>query len=125
MNIRSLESTDLKALEEIHGKFFNKEFELPDFSNKYICALVIEDKDGIIAIGGVRAIAECVMVTDKDRSARDRREALYKMLHALVYFTKGQEYDQIHAFIQDPTWSKQLQKIDFHPTKGQALVLDI
>ena len=123
--IRSIERTDLDELEQIHSKFFKEQFDLPDFFKKYLCAFTVEDKCGIISIGGVRTIIEAVMVTNKDRSPIDRMMAIYQMLDAGKHVTRMNGYDQIYSFHQDPKWYKRLSRMGFRPPQGQPLLLDL
>jgi len=126
MNIRSLQLEDIEVIRKIHETHFKNEFEFPDFLNNFLCAFVVENEDGrIISAGGVRAIAESIIVTDKSYPIKDRRAALYQVLDASCFLTKQASFDQLHAFIQDANWLRHLQKIGFSPTKGQALVLNV
>lgn len=125
MKIRSLEPTDLELLKKIHEKHFEQEFVLPDFLDKYLCAFTVEDDDGILTIGGVRPIAEVVTVTNKDRTPKDRLDALYRVLDVSIFVAQKHDFDQLHAFVQDKRWSNRLHRNGFRPTKGQSLVLDI
>jgi hypothetical protein len=125
MIIRSLEPTDIVLLKEIHEKHWKEEFVLPDFLNKYHCVFTVEDVGGIITIGGVRPIAECVTVTNKDINPKIRLEALFKILDASMFVANTYGYDQLHAFVQDKRWANRLRKHCFKPTRGQSLVLDI
>jgi hypothetical protein len=125
MNIRSYCPSDIEELKSIHSKYFKDEFELPDFFHGFMCAFSVEDEKGLVTIGGIRPIIEVIAVTNKDRSVRVRREALYNLLQALSFVAKTQHHDQIHAFVQDKKWLGHLQKVGFNPTKGQALVLGV
>ena len=82
--IRSFDPSDLDELKRIHSLHFKDEFYLPDFMD-YICAFVVEDEQGIITFGGIRDIAECVTVTNKDRDPKDRIRALYQILDASTF----------------------------------------
>ena len=123
--IRSINANDFRQIEEIHKQFYADQFTLPDFIKNYICAFVIEDEGEILVAGGVRAIAESVIMTNKNTDIKGRREALYNMLTAVAHVTKLAEYDQVHAFIQDDKWKHHLINVGFRPTKGQALYLDL
>lgn len=126
MTIRGLELDDIEEIRAIHKRYFSSEFDFPDFLNNYLCAFVVlNDNNRIISAGGVRAIAESVIVTDLSLAIKERRAALYQVLDASCFITKNASFDQLHAFIQDKNWLRHLQKIGFSPTKGQALVLSI
>lgn len=123
MNIRPLKESDLPVIEELHKKFYEGEFDLVEIYNNSIGLFVVtDDNDKIICVGGVRPIAEAVLITDKDRSVRERRSALYRVLDASEYITKNSGFDQLHVFVQDEEWMKHLSKIHFKPTAGRSLV---
>lgn len=124
--IRSYKIEDIQEVKKIHSNHFEDEFKLPDFLDNFLCAFTTEDENGIISIGGVRTIVEAVIVTNKYRTPQERVAAIYQMLEASSFVTNKHGYDQIHAFIHDPRWSKRLQKsFGFYPTKGQSLVFDV
>ena len=122
MIIREYRPSDLEELKAIHNKYFKQEFELPNFLQNYLCAVTLEDEKGIVTIGGIRTLAEVVAVTNKDRSVRSRRAALIEMWQALNYIAAAHNYKELHAFIQDEAWLKQLLNAGFRKTKGLALV---
>lgn len=126
MLLRELKVDDTEELRKIHEKFYKHEFDYPDFFHRFICSFVVFDGDQqIISAGGVRPILESVIITNKDLSVRDRRAGLYSILNASAYFTEKSGFNEIHAFVQEPTWQKHLEKIGFKPTKGQSLVIQI
>ena len=127
MNIRSFEIYDEIAVRRIHEKHYKEEFSMPNFMNKYIAAFTIEnDNREIVSVGGIRPILESVIVTNKDLAPKERMSALCTMLEASAFIGHKHGFDQIHAFIHDPKWSRRLQKsFKFSPTKGQSLYLDI
>lgn len=124
MNIRSYETSDLEELTRIHHEHFKDEFDLPDFLD-YLCVFVVEDEKGIITFGGIRDIAECVTVTNKNRNTKDKVKALYQILHASSYTACNLGYDQLYAWSQNPQWAKRLIKTGFRPPVGQSLILDL
>lgn len=127
MIIRELHSSDLNQLRAIHARFFSDEFELPDFFNKFLCSFVVvnEEENVIITAGGVRTIAESVIITNKHISPETRREALYRMLEASAHITNSFGYEQLHAFIQNDKWKKHLEKVGFNKCKGEAVYLNV
>jgi len=125
INARAVTQYDYTKLKEIHEKFYKDEFILPDFINNYLLGFVVEEHGNIITIGGIRTIAEVILVTDKSQSVRVRRDSLLEALRVAVLTARNNKFDQIHAFIQDPKWKRHLEKVGFHETKGTALVLEI
>src|ERR1700740_1051165 len=119
--IRAITKRDLSQIEAIHKKFYGNEFPISDL-HKFICsfAVVDDETDKVITAGGIRSIAEIVIVTDKDVDIKQRRLALLQMMTAGVQTTRMAEYDQLHAFIQDQKWLRHLTRYGFRPTAGQS-----
>ena len=122
--IRTIEQSDFEELKRIWLKFYQGEFEFPDFLNKYICAFVVVHDDKIVSAGGVRTIAESVIITDKDISVRDRGEALYQILEASKFVATRSGYNYLNAFVKDDLkWRKRLLKVGFVPSEVLSLEL--
>lgn len=56
---------------------------------------------------------------------KDRREALYEMLRVSMGTIKLQNYNQLHAFVQDEVWMGHLKRAGFVETKGKSLILTV
>jgi hypothetical protein len=125
MTIRELTNTDINVLYEIWKKHYSEEFTFPNFSDHFLNAFVVEDNDRIITGGGVRLIAESILITNKDIGKLTRRDALIMTLQASQFFCKKNGFNQLHAFVQDEKWQDILEQYDFRPTVGNALVIDI
>lgn len=125
MNIRALTPYDVWKIKKIHEKHFAEEFDFPNFFENFLNAYIVESNDSIVAAGGVRPIAEAILITDKDKSVRERREALYQILAASLFTCGRLGYSQLHAFTQDKKWTEHLLNIGFHHTKGEALVIEV
>ena len=125
MIIRGMIPTDTINLERIHNWYYKSEFEFPDFFNSYLCAFTVEAGDNrIISGGGVRPIAEIVLVTDKHYSTRIRREALYRSLEASCYVAKKSGFSKLHAVTEDETWANQMIRSGFH-SRGNILAVNL
>ena len=122
--IRSISPDDLKEVRRIHALHFKHEFDFPDFMN-FICTFVVEDDQGIITVGGIRDIAECVCVTDMNRSPIDRIKALYQLLNASVFVCKQSDYDQMYVWSQNAKYTRRLMRNGFRLPQGQSLILDL
>lgn len=126
MNIRSIHQSDLCTLKRIHEEFYKEDFDFPNFLTNFLCAFTVTDNsDSLILAGGIRTIVEIIAITDQDRKPRDRADALYKLLDACEFVTRASNHNQIHAFIQDPKWSRRLKKNHFEPIMGEGLVLKL
>lgn len=125
MIIRAFEDRDKTEVKLIHETFFQGEFDLPDFNDRFLCSFVVEHNDLVVCVGGVRPIAEAIAVTNKYIDAKIRREALYQVLSASSFICKNYGYNQLHAFIQNKEWKRHLIKAGFTPCKGDALVIGV
>lgn len=124
--IRAFNEGDIDIAKKVWEDFFTEEFQFPDFL-KMLCAFVVtpEDSNYPICIGGVRTLAEVVLITDKNFSVRDRRQALYQVLSASQYVAERSGHDALHAFIQDHNWLYHLKRVGFSETKGKSLYLPL
>ena len=125
MIIRNFQDSDLEQLKIIHERYYKEEFSLNEFMGNFLGLFSAVEDNKIIAIGGVRTIAESIMVTDKSFSTRQRREALLQMLQAQTFVTNRNNYPQLHAFVQDENWKSQLINYGFKPCKGNALFIGV
>lgn len=125
MIIRNYQDNDLEQLKVIHERYYKDEFSISEFYQKFIGCFVVIENDKMICAGGVRPIAESVIVTDKSFSARQRRDALLQMLQAHTFVSNRNDFKQLHAFIQDPLWKAQLLDYGFKECKGNALVIEV
>jgi|ERR1043165_6209357 hypothetical protein len=124
--IRPLTKNNYNLIKRIYEKHYKEEFDLPDFINNFICAFNITNQnEEIISVVSVRTIAEAIVLTDKDKSLRDRAAALKEGLAACKVITYNSGYDQLHAFIQDDIWLKRLKKEGFKDCKGNAIYLNV
>jgi NAD-dependent oxidoreductase involved in siderophore biosynthesis len=124
MNIRPLEERDLQTIRYLHARYFHDEFAFPDFNDNFICKFVVENDSGIVSAGGVRLIAESVMVTDQDITAREKRDILLHALEVSKYMSSRNKFNQLHVFAQGTIWNNILRKVGFRDCKGNALVID-
>ena len=127
MIIRGFQETDIKELLRIH-KQYESEFSVEEFNtDNYTALFSVEDEKSnqLITAGGIRLIPEIVMVTDKERSTKTRREALVRSLEVSEFIARRNNYTDLHAFVQDEVWLNQLIKHDFVRTAGTSLVFRI
>ena len=128
MIIKQLDEQSFNQIKEIHNKYFSDQFDLNDlFNNKILDQIVVcDDNNKVITYGGIKLLFEVVAVTDLNRSARDRKQALIKMLDVIISIAEKKKFEQIHCF---PTfnekWTEHLKDIGFKQTKGTALYLNV
>jgi hypothetical protein len=125
VNIRNLSSDDLVLLRKIYERYFQGQFKFPDFLHGFVNNFVVlDDSNRIVVAGGVKPILECVLITDMNRTPRERHEALLMALEASIVSAHSIGHNQLHCFIQDDYWSKLLKKRQFKPIVGEGLVLN-
>lgn len=124
MDIRNLAIEDIAKLRHIHSQYFMDEFQFPDFMHGYLQAFaIVNDDNEIVTAGGVRPLMECVLVTDLNKTPRERKQALLLALKASIHSCELLGKNTLHAFVQDELWVQHLEKYGFKPTKGKSLVL--
>jgi len=125
MNLSFLGQGDMAQTKELYDQFFSQEFDFPDFQ-RFLFSLVVRDGHGkVITAGGVRTLAESIIITDKNYPIEGRLAALKEMQGAQAYLAQQVGYDQLHAFIQDEKWLAHLKKHGFKDCIGKALYLPL
>ena len=127
MNIRGMLKSDRPIVEEFYNKYFSQN-EYPDFLNQSIfsCPFVVYEEENVILAGGIKVIAEAVVVTDQSKSVRMREGALFQALGSVIHIARDMGHKQIHAFVNnDEQYVKHLQKFGFRLIDAKLLVLDI
>jgi len=127
MIIRPVRPVDDFEINRIYNKWFSDN-EYPNFSNpQYQCSFVVtnDDSDKIIVAGGVKTIAEAVVVTDKSLPVKTRLDALLQALGSSIFIAQGMKQKQIHAFVNhDDRYVSILRKFGFKEIDAKLLVLD-
>lgn len=122
MSLRAIRESDIEQLRRIHKEHFGTEYGFNEFFDHALMLFVYEEDDKIISAGSVRTIVEACTITDKDATKKERHRAFMEILRASLLTCGIHKYHELHAFIQDPRWYQILQKMEFKPTVGQALV---
>jgi hypothetical protein len=126
MNTRPLHPTDLEKLRAIHSKFYKDEFNFPNFFGTFLNGFVItDDNDRILIGGGVKPLAESIIITDKDMNTISLGRALVETINVSKAICRHNALQQLHAFVQDEVYGRHLLAHGFEPVKGQALVLNL
>jgi hypothetical protein len=124
MEIRAFKPSDVEPVKQIFDKFYSKDIQFPDFITNYLCAFTVIDSYGIVTSGGVRTIAEITLITDKDKSVRQRINALYEVLNASKYIAREFQFEWLHAITDDPTWASQMKRNGFG-SRGEDLSIHV
>lgn len=114
MEIRAFEEKDIEPVVALYNRFYSSDgTKCTDFTRDFLCAFTAEDDNGIISIGGVRLIAEACLVTNKDRTTRERVKALREILKVSGFIARDHRFDWLHAITDDPTWAHQMRQNGF------------
>lgn len=125
LKTQGLTPEDIPAIRELYDKYFAQDFNFPDFLKGYFCAFKItDDSDKLVMAGGVRPIAETVLITDKEANVHTVGEALLEALNISRYVCEKYNIDYLHAFVKDQNYAKHLVKHGFHP-RCQALSIKV
>jgi N-acetylglutamate synthase-like GNAT family acetyltransferase len=126
MDIRFLEPEDYHQIKIMYNVHF-KDMEYPDFWNNFQCVYVVHKENKIIAVGGLRPMAEAIVLTEQSESIRTRRDALMHIYNALTYSAKKLKYNSMYAFTYDDNYSRHLvERMGFQPVKeSKLLVLEL
>lgn len=126
MELSTLTPEDLVQLLQIHDKYYKHEFDASELTDgNYITNFKVTDGDRIITAGGVRALTEIVLVTDKSINPRIRRKALIQALQVGLFTSQKVGAFGLHAFVQDYSWEKQLKSHGFLNTAGKPLIYPV
>lgn len=120
MIIRTLIPEDLNELRRIHERDYpDLEFAL---DRPLVSAFVIEDKnEGLILGGGVEAIAETLIVTDKTKSRIKVGRALIQAKRFAIYTCLQVGIQELHAFVSNESYAKHLIQHGFHERDEKVL----
>jgi len=129
MDIRAYKPQDVEEARRLFEKFYSKDkngsLTFPDFLSHYFCSFTVLSDDGkIISTGGVRPIAEICLITDKDRSTRDRVLALREVLKVSGFIARDFKFDWLHAVTDDTTWANQMKENGF-VSRGEDLEIHV
>ena len=115
----------MPIVQGLHDKYYGQDFNLPNMFHHFLNAFAITDNDDkIIIAGGIRPIAETIIVTDKENSGITLGRALVEAQRVSVYTCQKYEIDLLHAFVKDDDYAKHLMQHGFSP-RCQALSMRV
>ena len=124
MIIRSMHNEDIPILEALNKKYY-PEFESPAFTDKdYFTRFVIEDSDRQLVMGGgLRYLAETILVTDKSRNVHTLGASLLQALEHAKRTCQMRHIELLHAFVKNEGYQKHLIEHGFQVREGTPLYL--
>jgi hypothetical protein len=125
INIKLMSPDDQAELDILHDKYYKDDFEPTAFDTNFLSSFTIRDKHGkLIMGGGVRPIAETILVTDKSMNPHVIGDALLEALRFSKHTCRVYQIDFLHAFVKDEAYAKHLIKHGFSP-RCQALYMSV
>ena len=127
MKIRELRLSDKHDIDRIHRQFFHRN-EAPEFfKSDYKCPFgIVGDDDRIILAGGIKLLAEIVLVTDKSQPVKTRYEALLQAMGSSIHIGKDLGFSEMFAFVNnDDKYTRILERHGFSLMEAKTLRLNI
>jgi N-acetylglutamate synthase-like GNAT family acetyltransferase len=124
IKIRSVVKEDLEWIKELH-KLYYSDLDMPDFNN-LLSGFVIEDeKDEIIMAGGVEAIGEALLITDKSKSQIKIGRALVEAQRFAMFTCANFRIKELYAFTENENYKKHLKQHGFIERNEPVLRLKV
>ncbi len=125
--VRELYKEEIPYIQELHEKFYGKDFYLPDLTEGFLVGFTITNDVGkLIIAGGVRPIAETIIVTDKEsHSMITIGRALMKALDVSEYVCRTHGIKLLHAFVKNDNYEKHLIQHGFYRRDGNVLAFNV
>lgn len=123
MILRPIKEEDIQKMKDLHERYFS-EFEFPDFTKMMVGFIIADDDNEIVVAGGVRAVAETVIVTDKTKNLHTIGDALLEALSISRYTCHRNKIELLHAFVKDKAYERHLLKWGFTP-RSKALFMKV
>lgn len=120
--LREPSKTDLDRIREIHEKYYKNEFPFPNLDH-FMSFLVAYEGSKIIAAGGVRSIAELIVITDQDTPIFSRKRNLTDLLWHSKTVASAFGYSHLYSHSEGAEWIKAQKLIGFKQFKAVPLVL--
>jgi len=127
MIIRGAELADKPWVDKNYNRFFPGN-EYPDFFNGEYSSpfTIIDDTNNIVLVGGVKMLAEAVIITDISKPVGTRYDALLQALGSSISIVREMGHKQFYVFVNnDEQYIKHLQKFNFRLIDAKLLVLDL
>lgn len=121
---RALTPNDINEVRRLHELHYS-DFDFPKFE-ELICGFVIEDeKNEIVMAGGVEAIGEALLVTNKEKSRIKIGKGLVLAQNISNYICWKANIRELHAFVTDDNYAQHLIQHGFEPRNEKVLRMRI
>lgn len=121
-----LETNDLADFDELYGKFFSKDFSLPEAKQNITVVKTVKDDNGkVLASGFVKLFAEAIIVSNLESPGITRIKALDLLVSELKKWCKQYNVKQVHCFVSSDFSRILIQRYGFEHTKEVSLVMEV
>lgn len=122
--LRAFSDDDAAWVRDQYRRWYVHQFPPPEFRIGYYGAYTALVGDRIIACGGVRPQAECMLITDQDVPLHDRFEAFAQVLALNKAIAGQQTFNTLHAVVHTPAWRAVLERGGFQQVPGTWMRLE-
>ncbi len=124
--ITNVKAEDVEKIAEIYDRYCKKEFALPTPYSTLGDAVVKNSAGEVIAYGVLEIFAEALLVLNRERTLREKAEAVTKLIHAAKKQARKINVSALYIFSRDPEWSSILKShFGFVTCEGETLMLRI
>lgn len=124
VKIRSVKRSDLNQIAELH-KLYYSDLEFPDFDN-LLAGFVIEDEnEEMVMAGGVEAIAEALLISNKSMSNIKLGRALMEARRFALFTCASYRIRELYAFTENEEYKKHLIQHGFHERQEPVLRMKV
>jgi hypothetical protein len=119
--IRKIRGRDLEYIRHLCQIHYGDEFPFPDLTHCH--RIPVCDVEGQVIGGGIfRDIPEAIIIIDKNRSRRNKVQAVKELVEEGIKITREFDHEGYHVFVQDKEFEDILTKhFGFKETVGKVL----
>jgi hypothetical protein len=126
MQIRPLNLSDLKPIDDFWQKYHKNVYGIPERKFVVTDDVVADDNDHPIAYGIVRMFAEALLYIDKDVSKFAQAKAFKLLMEKAIVDCKNADLDELNVGIADPSFAGILKaKYQMKKRNQEMLFLEI
>lgn len=107
ISIRKITPNDMAKVREYHDKYYS-EFAFPQFTQMEVAFIIEDEQEEIVMAGGVEAVGEAVLITNKEKSRIKIGKALVEAQRLSMFACKQVGIRDLYAFVKDDEYAEHL-----------------
>lgn len=123
LRVRAFTPDDLENVRKLHLAYYD-EYDFPDFLNLLVGYIIEDENTNIVMAGGIEAVAEAVLVTNKAQGRIKIGRGLIEAQRISLYVANKFKIKELLAFTNDPNYTVHLVRHGFEP-RGGALSMKV